>query len=88
MRSNIGNDPAVGSPTAALLRLLFPLNPVGRVSSTIITSLLLSQRSSLVKATGGVYKGQGLIPGGMVNQPVRGIPGWDRDKKLTDVCPH
>jgi len=36
-----------------------------------------------------VYKGQGRIPGGMLNQrPVQGIPSWDRDQQLTMVCPH
>ena len=51
-------------------------------------SPLASQVSSSIRATGGVYKGQGHIPGGLVNQPVRGIPSWDRDQQLTMVCPH
>jgi len=46
----------------------------------MLQSPIVSQSSSLVKATGGVYKGQGLIPGGMVNQPVRGIPGSDESE--------
>ena len=36
-----------------------------------------------------MYKGQGRIPGGLLNQrPVQGIPSWDRDQQLTMVCPH
>ena len=33
-----------------------------------LPSPLDSQRSSSVRATGGVYKGQGRIPGGLLNQ--------------------
>ena len=52
------------------------------------TSPLNSQSSPSVRATGGVYKGQGRIPGGLLNQrPVQGIPSWDRDQQLAMVCP-
>ena len=74
------NDPSAGSPTDALLRLLFPLD---HTVCVIFRSLCVatqtdpsnSQNSPSVRATGGVYKGQGRIPGGLLNQrPVRGIP--------------
>ena len=81
------NDPSAGSPTDALLRLLFPLDHTVRLSFHKCISDLLkinankgpspsnSQRSPSVRATGGVYKGQGRIPGGLLNQrPVQGIP--------------
>ena len=76
------NDPSAGSPTDALLRLFFPLDLTVRVSfhsskttSVFRASPLYSQRSPSVRATGGVYKGQGRIPGGLLNQrPVQGIP--------------
>ncbi len=63
------NDPSAGSPTDALLRLLFPLNHTVRLSfrSLLKASPSNSQRSSSVRATGGVYKGQGHIPGGLLN---------------------
>ena len=95
------NDPSAGSPTDALLRLLFPLNHPVRLSfhsvymwvnedtHTQLSNPSNSQRSSSVRATGGVYKGQGRIPSGMLNQRlVQGIPSWDRDQQLTVVCPH
>ena len=32
-----------------------------------------------VRATGGVYKGQGRVPGGLMNQiPVQIIPSYDK----------
>jgi hypothetical protein len=79
------NDPSAGSPTDALLRLLFPLDHTVRLSfhrgiealkkSDKDSSPSNSQRSPSVRATGGVYKGQGRIPGGLLNQrPVQGIP--------------
>ncbi len=82
------NDPSAGSPTDALLRLLFPLDHTVRLSflayilcisweirKKYINSPSNSQRSPSVRATGGVYKGQGRIPGGLLNQrPVQGIP--------------
>jgi len=72
------NDPSAGSPTDALLRLLFPLDHIVRLSFHRIpkySSPSNSQRSPSVRATGGVYKGQGRIPGGLMNQrPVQGIP--------------
>ena len=67
------NDPSAGSPTDALLRLLFPLNNYIRISLMINCFIYLlyyfiytyyplySYRNSLVRATGGVYKGQGHI---------------------------
>ena len=76
------NDPSAGSPTDALLRLLFPLDHTVRLSfhrcaeiNFCVPSPSNSQRSPSVRATGGVYKGQGHIPGGLLNQrPVQGIP--------------
>ena len=77
------NDPSAGSPTDALLRLLFPLDHTVRLSfhrgigvkNVKNSSPSNSQRSPSVRATGGVYKGQGRIPGGLLNQrPVQGIP--------------
>ena len=75
------NDPSAGSPTDALLRLLFPLDHTVRFSfhsnqlQELASSPWNSQRSPSVRATGGVYKGQGRIPGGLLNQrPVQGIP--------------
>jgi hypothetical protein len=71
------NDPSAGSPTDALLRLLFPLNHTVHLSFYKQRKFnpLNSQYSSSVRATGGVYKGQGHIPGGLLNQrPVQGIP--------------
>ena len=77
------NDPSAGSPTDALLRLLFPLDHTVRLSfhteytqrCAHVSSPSNSQRSPSVRATGGVYKGQGRIPGGLLNQrPVQGIP--------------
>jgi hypothetical protein len=71
------NDPSAGSPTDALLRLLFPLDHTVRLSfhRNGVSSPSNSQRSPSVRATGGVYKGQGHIPGGLLNQrPVQGIP--------------
>ena len=36
-----------------------------------------------------MYKGQGRIPGGLMNQrPVQGIPSYKRDQQLAMVCPH
>ena len=83
--STTRNDPSAGSPTDALLRLLFPLDHTVRLSfhrsfyskngAEVIPSPSNSQRSPSVRATGGVYKGQGRIPGGLLNQrPVQGIP--------------
>ena len=71
------NDPSAGSPTDALLRLLFPLDHTVRLSFHSLslsnkrekeTSPSNSQRSPSVRATGGVYKGQGHIPGGLLNR--------------------
>jgi hypothetical protein len=62
------NDPSAGSPTDALLRLLFPLDHTVRLSfHSKKASPSNSQRSPSVRATGGVYKGQGHIPGGLLN---------------------
>ncbi len=77
---NTLNDPSAGSPTDALLRLLFPLDHRVRMSFYRlafkgISSPSNSHESPSVRATGGVYKGQGRIPGGLLNQrPVQGIP--------------
>ena len=73
------NDPSAGSPTDALLRLLFPLDHTVRLSFHRLCkakpSPSNSQRSPSVRATGGVYKGQGHIPSGLLNQRlVQGIP--------------
>ena len=70
------NDPSAGSPTYALLRLLFPLDHTVRLNfHSKKASPSNSQRNPSVRATGGVYKGQGRIPGGLLNQrPVQGIP--------------
>jgi len=59
-----------------LLRLLFPLDHTVRLNfHSEEASPSNSQRNPSVRATGGVYKGQGRIPGGLLNQrPVQGIP--------------
>ena len=56
------NDPAAGSPTAALLRLLLPPDIGVRRTSPRpdgCRSEQLTKTSKSVGATGGVYKGQG-----------------------------
>ena len=56
------NDPAAGSPTAALLRLLLPPDGQARGTSPHICmreSGQLASPSKSVGATGGVYKRQG-----------------------------
>ena len=87
------NDPATGSPTAALLRLLLP--PDNAVRGTFSWSEQLTRSSESVGATGGVYKGQGhsqrafiagaywtfLVRGGQLQAPVPTTPaagGWPR----------
>lgn len=60
--ANCGNDPAAGSPTAALLRLLLPPDGQARGTSPHICtreSGQLASPSKSVGATGGVYKRQG-----------------------------
>lgn len=75
MRSNIGNDPAVGSPTAALLRLLFPLNPVGRVSSAIIFKSLTLAKKFIGKSDGRCVQRTGTYSTEFNEPQIRGIPG-------------
>ena len=62
------NDPAAGSPTATLLRLLLPLSDkVHQTSCCSIQELgaaavrIIHRITQSVGATGGVYKGQGRI---------------------------
>ena len=79
------NDPSAGSPTDTLLRLLLPLN--GRARRSFQTMLQIPEgtfnRRSVrrprsiaqsVVATGGVYKGQGLIRDDLDESSLRGIP--------------
>lgn len=88
------SDPAAGSPTAALLRLLLP--PDGTARGASCGALRTArQTAQSVGATGGVYKGQGrnrrpvvagaygtfLVRGGQLQAPVPTTPaarGWPR----------
>ena len=68
-----GNDPAAGSPTATLLRLLLPLaakywanlaHCTGDRAAHLLRPLFYSQS---VATTGGVYKWQGHNQGSLMN---------------------
>ena len=82
------NDPSAGSPTETLLRLLLPLNVPVRTPSHHSRKTNYDYYVTPVQgthwyiqsvvATGGVYKGQGLISDGLRTQRYKGIPClWD-----------
>ena len=68
-----GNDPAAGSPTATLLRLLHPLasehwaNLLGKQCYLPVLAPETSILTSSVATTGGVYKWQGHNRYGLMN---------------------
>jgi len=58
-----------------------------RTFEVVNTCPAISQRGPLVKATGGVYKGQGLIPRSLMNHKYEAFL-VEPSLRITNDCPH